>query len=58
MAWRSEREPLRMQMLPHNKQVKQQIEQCTCINKQVNTEILVQKYVNLSSKGNDVTEVK
>ena len=59
MAWRSEREPLRMQMLPHNKQVKQQIEQCTCINKPVNTEILIQKYnVNLSSKGNNVTVEK
>ena len=46
-------------MLPHNKQVKQQIEQCTCINKPVNTEILIQKYnVNLSSKGNNVTVEK
>lgn len=46
-------------MLPHNKQGKQQIEQCTCINKPVNTEILIQKYnVNLSSKGNNVTVEK
>lgn len=44
MVWRSGRELPRMQMLPNNKQVKQQIVQRTCINKQVNTEILIQKY--------------
>jgi len=45
-------------MLPHNKQVKQQIEQRTCINTQVNTEKLIQKYNdNLSNKENDITRM-